>query len=304
MSEATTDRSRRPPSVQGHDPYMKVTVYDQLTSSLQTVVFFLIAVVGILYAIWFLNKPPRVESLVPVEFVELAGGDLSGAIDESLNVESSEDIIPDPSLVEQVSEEVQLEEVLDQVVDISDRATEMAEKQFQEDVVNAGPTGRVEGTGRKGFGNGDGERGIPREQRWLVRFTDNNSVDLYAEQLQYFGIELGALTRDGKLFYLSDLTKGKPTVRSVSSGANEKRLYMTWQAGDRQAADMELFERAGLKLKDVTLFHFYSPKAESELVRLETSHANRSVDQIRRTYFVVQRAGNGYKFVVTRQTYF
>lgn len=300
MSPRVAERRRKPAA----EPYLKVTLFDQITSSLQTVLLFLLGLVGVLYLIWLFNKPPEVESLVPVEFVELAGGEITGSVDDALDVQSSEDLVPDPSMVDQPADEVQIEKMLDQVVQMSDRAAEMADRQFQDDAISAGPTGRVEGNGRRAGGSGDGERGVPRENRWIVRWAENSPAEVYAAQLQFFGIELGALTRDGKLIYLSNLTAAKPTARTVTSGADEKRLYMTWQAGERQQVDLALFEKAGIKLTGATLFHFYPPQTEAQLARLEASFANRRPQDIRKTYFVVQREGGGYKLVVTRQMYF
>ncbi len=299
MAERLRERRSTAP-----EPFLKVSLFDQITSSLQTVLLFLFGLVAVLYAIWLFNKPPTVEALVPIEFVELAGGDLSGSVDDNLDVQSSEDIVPDPSMVEQQMDDVQVEEMLDQVVQMADQAAEMADRQFQDDPVNNGPTGRVEGNGKRAGGSGDGERGIPRENRWIVRWGENATPEAYAAQLDFFGIELGALTPDGKLIYLSKLSSPNPVARTVTSGADEKRLYMTWQAGDRQQADLALFEKAGVKLNKATLFHFYPPQTEAQLASLEVNYANKPPQNIRRTYFVVQRERNGYKLVVTRQLYF
>ena len=50
-----------------------------------------------------------------------------------------------------------------------------------------------------------------------------------AGEFFYFKIELGALLRNGKMVYLSNVSSEKPTSRTATSGEDEKRLYMTWQ---------------------------------------------------------------------------
>jgi hypothetical protein len=146
---------------------------------------------------------------------------------------------------------------------------------------------------------------MPREQRWFVRFGERAGIDEYAKQLQFFGIEVGALLPDGRLVYLSNLTQPVPTIRYVDSGANEKRLYMTWQGGDRRSADVDLFKRANIDVfSDTPIFHFYPPATESQLVRLEVDYRNKKLSQIRRTYFEVTSGQKGYQFVVIRQVYF
>ncbi|MGH7200365.1 MAG: hypothetical protein ACREJB_07145, partial [Planctomycetaceae bacterium] len=126
----------------------------------------------------------------------------------------------------------------------------------------------------------------------------------YARQLDFFGIELGALLPEGKLVYLSNLSNSTPSKKIISTGSGEQRLYMTWRGGGRKLADVQLFQKAGVDVRSATIFHFYPQKTEQMLARLELSYRNRPVREIRRTYFAVERAGNGYQFVVTRQSYF
>ena len=75
---------------------------------------------------------------------------------------------------------------------------------------------------------------MPRDQRWFIRFSETGSVDEYARQLQYFGIQLGALFPDrGELVYLSDLTNATPSKRVETTGND--LLYFNWQGGSRRA---------------------------------------------------------------------
>ena len=106
------------------------------------------------------------------------------------------------------------------------------------------------------------------------------------------------------MVYLSNLSKDPPTKRTSTTGADETRLYMTWQGGGRRKADVEFFTKAGVDVFDAILFHFYPPETEALLARLEREFANRPVDQIRRTYYVVSPERGGYQFKVTRQSYF
>jgi hypothetical protein len=153
---------------------------------------------------------------------------------------------------------------------------------------------------------GPGKSGFPREQRWFVRFSEGSTLNEYARQLDFFGIELGALLPGGRMVYLSDVTSDRPKVREATSGADEQRLYMTWQGGERRKADLELFRKAGVDIAGGIVFHFYPPATEAMLARLERDYRNRPADQIRRTYFVVRpgAAAGQYAFEVTRQSYF
>ena len=126
----------------------------------------------------------------------------------------------------------------------------------------------------------------------------------YAQQIDYFKIELGALLRSGQMIYLSNVASDKPVTRTASSGANEKRLYMTWQGGQRKTSDLSLFKKAGHDVAGAILFHFYPKETENKLLTIEKKYRNKKFDEIRRTYFTVRGNRAGYNFEVTRQTYF
>jgi hypothetical protein len=190
------------------------------------------------------------------------------------------------------------------VTELSDVAAEPVQKQFEAGLKNTGKRGSAKGTGRRALGAGGGTAGIPREQRWFVRFGDEADLDEYAKQLDFFKIELGALL-PGELVYMSQLSKPPATIRRVQTGQDEARLYMTWQGGQRRFADAQLFARAGLNVPaEAPLFHFYPPDVEAKLAQLEKGFRGRPVEQIKRTYFAVTRAGSGYQFEVVRQLLF
>ena len=107
---------------------------------------------------------------------------------------------------------------------------------------------------------------------------------------------------DGRLAYISGLA-GAPKVRYGTSGKDEKRLYMKWDAGDRRKADEKLFQKAGITVGRNVIFHFYPQQTEQLLVQLETAFAKRNLREIRRTYFSVDAEGAGYRLRVTRQLF-
>ena len=104
---------------------------------------------------------------------------------------------------------------------------------------------------------------------------------------------------------MKNLMNPVPEVRYINSGSDEARLYMTWQGGERRAADTQLFAKANVNLRgDTLIFHFYPKETENNLARLELEFRNRTVRQIRRTYYIVVPDGPGYKFEVFRQILF
>ncbi|VAX39403.1 hypothetical protein MNBD_PLANCTO02-2757 [hydrothermal vent metagenome] len=289
--------------VEYRPPVIKVTQYEKVWAFLVALVLALIVAVVWLAFVYSNTVIPKEEEAVPLELLEMPGGFEDGVPDETLQLDSPEEVTYDPSTAEIEQDESEITEVEDVIQEISENASIQADEQFVMDAQNAGKPGSATGSGRRPLGSGDGKSGLPREQRWFISFAERGTLDTYAKQLSYFGIELGVLLPTGKLVYLSNLTKKPPTTRSVSSGKSEKRLYMTWQGGARKKADVDLFKRANIDVSRGTLFQFYPPRTEAMLARLEKSYRNKPTSSIKRTYFVVRSAGNGYKFVVTRQSY-
>ena len=299
----TIEPKSKPKKGPANDPVLNVTQYDRVSSSMIAIVIGLVVAAIWLGVVWLTNRIPQPDDAAPLELLELAGGEPDGAPDETLEVESPEPETEDPSVAEEVDEQTEITEMLETVVELSDSAAEQVQQTFDAMATNTGNPGSKQGTGRRPLGMGPGEGGFPREQRWFTRFSDG-TLDEYAKQLSFFRIELGALTNDGNLHYLTNLTAAKPRVRTVKSGKGEKRLYMTWRGGSRRKTDLKLFKRAGMNAIGAMILHFYPPKLEAKLAQLEKKYRNRSVDQIRRTYFVVRDAGKGYQFIVTKQLYF
>ncbi len=306
MSTATknppTDKRSKssPASVPGASaipqPYLKVTRHDKISATMYVIVITLtvLAILALTRVKW--EEPPI--QLVPMEFVA-DGGYEDGNPDETLLVESPFEETPNPSPAEEVIEEDNLQEVLENVVELSETASEQAVQVTSTEELNSGTPGSARGTGRP-LGSGGGRYGgIPAEERWFIRFADGSSVDEYARQLDFFGIELGVLL-PGRLVFISNMST-TPRVREVATGSGEERLYMTWQGGNRKDADVKLFQRAGIDASQGTIFHFYPPQTEQLLVTLEQQYAGRRTQEIRRTYFIVARGGDGFVFNVTRQ---
>lgn len=283
-------------------PVIRVTQYDQVLSGMMTIFAGLISLCLVVMMIWISNQAPKTPEPVAVELLELPGGVPDGSPDETLRVDSPEPERADASMAESVSEQTEIEATMEAVQEMSDVAAQQVQQQFDVGVQSTGKPGSAKGTGKKPLGFGPGTGGLPREQRWFVRFGDRSSVEEYAKQLEFFRIELGALLPDGRLAYLTKLTAPNPQVRYVQTGANEKRLYMTWQGGERRSSDVEIFQKAGINIvAETPVFHFYPPDLESRLALLEKEYGKKPVAKIRRTYFSVEVDGASYKLRVTRQ---
>jgi hypothetical protein len=280
-----------------------VTRYEEVSSFLFAIIGGLVGAVVLLACLWYSTRVAKPREPVAVELFEDSGGVEDGSPDETLRVDSPDPPSQDAAVGEVGSDEPELQESLDQVVALADDAVVEVQRPLDMGLRNTGKPGSAEGTGRRALGSGPGSGGgFSREQRWLVRFADQSNLDEYTRQLDYFGIEFGAVV-DGKMIYLSKLANARPAMRTSTSGANEKRLYMTWQGGGRKQADLQIFRKAGVDVGTGAMFHFYPKEVENKLAVLELAYRNRKAREIRRTYFAVNRVDKGYDFTVVHQTY-
>ena len=283
-------------------PVLRETRYDHVSSGMIAMVLALLITCASLLVWWFSNRPPVQDDFTPVEMLELPGGVETGSPDETLKVESPEEEIPDPAVVEE-QDEVQIEEVLENVIELSDQATNQLQPTYETDIQNSGRVGSASGTGRRALGMGPGERGVPRAERWFITFADRDTIDTYARQLDFFGIQFAVLSPGQPAQIISNFSKPRPDVRQLAQGSGDQ-LYFSWQGGSRQRSDAQLCEKAGVQVGNRPILHLYPKETEARLAQLERQYGNRPPEEVRRTYFIVQREGRGYKFVVTRQILF
>ncbi len=296
-------RSTPDTSAPARPPVLRVTRYEEVSSFLFAAIGGLVLIVVLLAGLWYSTRVSKPREPIAVDLFEDAGGVEDGSPDETLRVDSPDPPSQDAAVGDVASDEQEVQESLDQVVAMADDAVVEIQRPFDLGVRNAAKPGSAQGTGRRALGSGPGSGGgFSREQRWLVRFAEQSNLVEYAKQLDFFGIEFGAIV-DGKMVYVSKLSSAKPTVRTEAGGGNEKRLYMTWQGGARKQADLQIFRKAGVEVGNGLTFHFYPKETEDKLARLELAYRNRVAREIRRTYFAVNKVDDGYEFSVDHQTY-
>ncbi|MEX0701942.1 MAG: hypothetical protein WD069_07585 [Planctomycetales bacterium] len=280
-------------------PVLRTTRYDKITSGLLAGVIGLVVAVVCLFLVWAALWRTEVVTAIPFELVE-AGGVPEGAPDETLQLESPEDVTEDPAL-EESPIETEVSETLETVIELADQATEQVQEQFELEPDNTGQPGSAEGTGRRALGMGPGVGGFPNEERWFVQFGDNESLDAYAAQLDFFGIEI-AVWKGDTITYVKNLSQARPDVR-VSNKGDANRLFFSWRGGGRKEGDLKLFQKAGVDVAAGQIIHLYPRETEIQLAIAERDYRGRTPDQIHRTYFVVRGTPGNYQFVVTKQTY-
>jgi hypothetical protein len=275
---------------------LKVSRYEQVSGMLIALLMILGAIVVLMALIWFSSQFNFRRPVVPVTVVDDLGG--GGKGNSTPDSEQTLDEVA-PEEVQEV-QEVKIEQSLSEV------ATAVTAQNMTLELMS-GKTGfgKGEGTGMgDGRGPGPGGPGTAKElPAWEVRFSAT-TLDVYAQQLDFFGIELG-VAGGGKstVDYASNLARPKPT-RRVGEGAAEKRRYLLWRKGPLASADKQLLAKAGIETEGRIVLQFVPEPTEKIMATLEAQYAKgRKLHEIRRTIFAVKGSPGKYEFVVAEQNY-
>lgn len=273
---------------------LKVSHRDRTTASLAAMLVFVGICVLMLFIIWVTTRVWIRNTAVAPELIEALAGGGNALGDARELVEPGEDELVDFA-------EPQLESTIDSITDaVTDQLATL-------DTMGGDAPSTTAGGGAgdsRSPGPGDGESNlVPRWQRWEVEFSAASS-QLYAVQLDAFGIELAATGGGGsQIDYVSQLTSARPTRRSGASSADQ-RLYMTYRFGPLRSLDAALLQRAGVKTRGRIVMQFYPPATENLLAVAEQQYLksnNVPLVQVKKTTFGVRSAGGRYEFYVKEQ---
>ena len=275
----------------GNAYLLRTSRYDQVSSLLLALLILIGLTVLILLVTWLTNRIFVSQTAVPVELADFDRGD--GPVGGGPPLQA-----PDP---EEIQEFDLQEPVIEETLSDISLVVKMKEPQLNDPMLT-----RQEATGGLGDGrgidSGHGEEKGGVQRRWEIHFVNRGALEVYAQQLDFFGIELGVLLPGGKVAYAFNLAKAKPDTR-IDVVEKEKRYYFTWRSGDLQQADRELLARAGIEAGNPIILKFLPPAVEAQLVALEKALAGTRAKDVRKTRFGIRSAGNGYTFYVLEQTY-
>ncbi|MDB4614466.1 hypothetical protein OAH18_02125 [bacterium] len=280
-------------------PTLTVTRYDIISSALLSLMIMLVLGNMLLAIIWLTNRNVAADIPTPAVPVEPLRLQISNNRQRSpaLQVVSPDPETGDPSVVDTQSAEAQLQTQVDQLATVATSSVQVAEKIEAKDKATAGQPGSQVADGTKVVKT---TRSKNRSQRWFFEF-DRQSLTEYAKQLDHFKIEVGTVTPDGKLVYLRDVTKKTPTIRTVRSGKDEKRMY--FRGLGSQSAAIKLFANCGIDASQGLTVHFLPKELEAQLAKLELEKNDADAKDILRTYFRIKPTKTGYKFEVKRQLF-
>jgi hypothetical protein len=281
----------------GPEDSLRVSAYDRVASLVVASIVFVGFFVAIMFVVWLTTRPSFTRLAVPVTLLD----EPSGRGDHAAGYERD---LEEPG-VEEVEElaEPQVEAALEAVTEAATAQIASLDA-LDTDAVATGK-GRGLGDSRAAGPGGEGNV-IPRWMRWDVRFA-SKGVNAYAQQLDFFGIELAAVGGGKPLVdYASGFSKPQP-VHRTGKGGNEQRLYMSWREGILQEFDRQLLARAGVETQGRILLQFYPKPVEDQLALLEQLEMRKagktSLDEIRKTVFGVRRDGSKFNLYIVQQEY-
>ncbi len=283
--------------------------YDRVTSGLMAAIIGTAAIVTLLGLVYLVNIAEAEPEEAPIRIIEVGtgGGRPEGERDSSEKIDipdAAADVLAsnnilDASDFEEPSLQMNPSAMLEAITEVE--FADLAEEMLDGETIATGIRSSKLGTGAVAYGFGGGDGSIPREERWSILYAQGQTLDEYARQLDFFGVEMGTV-RDGTLYYVANFSQARPTVRSTGQG-NDDRLYFLWQGGGRQAEDIQLLRKGGVEVgARGAIFQFYPRPIEQELLQLEQAHAGLQPSEIRYTRFqVIPQGGNRYTFQVIDQ---
>lgn len=269
---------------------MRISKYDQVSSLLVA----LTACIGVIFLVLFLIWLSTIVRIRPSQAVVEWNDELAG---NNNNPEGIAEDFLEPG-VEELADvpEPQLSDAIEAVTTAV--STQKAHLEAVEGNATQMGTGRGLGDHRDpGPGNGGDRKDKPWE-RWQIRYS-TTSPKLYGSQLDFFGIELGAISRaTPTVVYLKGMGTNSPQ-KTGGTKSLEKRIYFNYRQGKLKAWDEDFFKSVGVQIQDYVLVQFYPTQTQQRLMQLERQAiGNRSLDEVHRTVFGVRAAGNGYEYYV------
>lgn len=287
-----SDVSVGPPDRPEHT-VLQVTPYDRVASMLISLLILIGTATMTMLVLWltsrvFAGQPPS-----PVQLENISGGDRTLGGGMELDAPDADQLGLETDLEERL-----LQDTMAVVADVVADNAAILDSSALTDHLETGPGGS---TGRRGlWGDGEGP-GPGKGRHWEVHFSET-SLEVYAAQLDYFKIELGVVTRAGKVEYASRLSQSRPATRSGTT-EGENRYYLTLLRGELEEADRQLLDKAGIEHKGGLIVKFLPRDVEEWLAELERDKAGGEADDVRATYFGIKRDGGDYAFYVIDQRY-
>jgi len=279
---------------------LRTNRFDVVTSFFMALILFIGTFTLMLFIVWLTTRKTTV--IKPIEIVE------ENAAGRDDNAEGFERDFEPPG-VEEV-EELLEPTLADTIEAVTDAVSSVAASLDTMDTnATANSAGAGQGDSRPPGPEGEGEDIIPRFERWQLNFSAKGKQE-YAKQLEFFGIELGAVGPPIQgVDYAFNLT-GSPQTRRETDSTKEERLYFMWTSpSPLKRYDAALLQQAGVPMNaQRQMLKFIPDQLANQLYQIEMEYAQSNnnvteVKRIKKTVFETNTAGAGYQFEVVEQRY-
>ncbi len=272
---------------------LQVNTYDRASSWLVALLVISIVTVFGLLIVYFTGNFISSQEAIPFTPVDVASrpADAAMGLKRDLEPPGIEDI---PELIEP--------QLADTLTALTDAVANKAALLSDEDIDSEDDLGHGKGLGDNRQPGTGGEGSGGKEPQREIRFQPDD-LGQYTRWLDYFGIELGVLGQDNKIYYAYNFSHDQPDVR-VGEPADEQRLYMNSALGHFATLDRQLAKKAGIADHGRIILQFFPPRTQAVLFGLEQQAARgHKPEDIRRTVFRVTPQGDQFEFSVISQSY-
>lgn len=274
----------------------RVSRYDRVNSLLVTLLILIGFLTAVFFMLWLTTIRYSSRQTPPMMYEE-------GDPGEDKPLGEADDIL-EPGVEEFPEVETpQLANALEAVVSVSSVKAHLDVRSGSAEVM-----GRGRGLGSRDGGGTGGSGVIPEHKRWKILY-EANDIGLYARQLSYFKIDLGAVSETANyIIKLADPGGARRVIRSDRKTENDKKsIYFGHQQPRMQRWDERMLRDAvGTEVNGCLFVQFYSDEARQKLREVEGAYLQRqgrTLLEVKNTFFRIRESGGGFQFEVSNQTY-
>lgn len=302
MSSATSSTKPAQGILEVDETSMRTNKVDQTSSFLLSLVLLIglsVLLLGLLFFMRSMSGSPKGLTLQQ-ERVEGRG----------LNAEGFERDFDPPGAdeVEQLNEPA-IEQSLQMVTDAI--STISATLDSIESSMAASNAGTGKGDSRQAGAEGEGDKIVPRSERWELKFTSRDRRN-YALQLEFFKIDIGAIGGGvATVDYVTSVASA-PSKKSGTSKEFKGRLYfMSTTQNVLEQYERQILQSAGIPNTSRQILKFISKDTEEKLAQAEATYYTEKrgkelrIADIAKTVFECRpiKKSGGYEFIVIDQRY-
>ncbi len=281
---------------------MRTNKVDQTSSFLLSLVLLIGLAVLLLGLLFFMRSMAGSAKALTLQQERVEG--------RGLNAEGLERDFDPPGAeeVEQLNEPA-IEQSLQMVTDaISTISATLESIESSMDANNAG-TGK--GDSRQAGAEGEGDKIVPRSERWELKFTARDRRN-YSLQLEFFKMDIGAVGGGvATVDYVTNVASA-PSKKSGTSKEFKGRLYfMSTTQNVLEQYERQILQSAGIPNTSRQILKFISKDTEEKLAQAEAIYYTEKrskelrIADIAKTVFECRqiKKGGGYEFIVIDQRY-